>query len=255
MIQRSTFPRRLPALQGFEIDAWSEPAEQTAGDTYDVIGYQGDVDRGVQQFSDDDADHAILLLADATGHGIGPALSVTQVRAMLRMAVRMQLDLVRIATHMNDQLCADLPGGRFVTTWLGDLDAAAGTLTSLSAGQAPILRYHAARDAFDVLPADTMPLGVLSPLEVAPADPIRMSPGDIVAVISDGLLEATNAAGQQFGVDRTMQIIAANRDGHPTAIRAALRRTVADFTDSAPAADDRTAIIIKRVDCPRFAAA
>ena len=107
MIQRSTFPSRLPSLQGFEIDAWSEPAEQTAGDTYDVIGFQGDVDRDGQHFSDEVADHAILLLADATGHGIGPALSVTQVRAMLRMAVRMQLDLVRIATHMNEQLCAD----------------------------------------------------------------------------------------------------------------------------------------------------
>ncbi len=255
MIQRSTFPRRLPALPGFEIDAWSEPAEQTAGDTYDVIGYAGDAGHGVQQFSLDHADHAILLLADATGHGIGPALSVTQVRAMLRMAVRMQLDLVRIATHMNEQLCADLPGGRFVTTWLGDLNAAEGTLTSLSAGQAPILRYHAGRDQFDALPADTMPLGVLSPLEVRLADPIRMSPGDIVAVISDGLLEATDAAGQQFGVERTMQVIAANRDRHPTGIRTALRRAVADFTGSAPAADDRTAIIIKRVECRRLAAA
>ncbi len=254
MIQRSTFPRRLPALPGFEIDAWSEPAEQTAGDTYDVIGYQGDA-RGVQQLSDENADHAILLLADATGHGIGPALSVTQVRAMLRMAVRMQLDLVRIATHMNEQLCADLPGGRFVTTWLGDVDAAKGTLTSLSAGQAPILRYHAGRDAFDVLPADTMPLGVLSPLEVRLGDPIRMSPGDIVAVISDGLLEATDATGQQFGVERTMQVIAASRDRHPTGIRTALRQAVAEFTGSAPAADDRTAIIIKRVKCQPLAAA
>ncbi len=255
MIQRSTFPRRLPVLQGFEIDAWSEPAEQTAGDTYDVIGYQSNADRGVQQFSDEDADSAILLLADATGHGIGPALSVTQVRAMLRMAVRMQLDLVRIAVHMNEQLCADLPGGRFVTAWLGELDAAAGTLTSLSAGQAPILRYHAARDTFDVLPADTMPLGVLSPLEVSLAEPIRMSPGDIVAVISDGLLEAADPAGQQFGVERTMRVIAANRDGHPLAIRTALREAVAEFTDAAPATDDRTAIIIKRVQCPPVAAA
>jgi len=255
MIQRSTFPRRLPSLPGFEIDAWSEPAEQTAGDTYDVIGYRDGVDRGVQHFSDEDADHAILLLADATGHGIGPALSVTQVRAMLRMAVRMKLDLVRIATHMNDQLCADLPGGRFVTTWLGELDAAEGTLTSLSAGQAPILRYHADRDAFDVLPADTMPLGVLSPLEVRRPEPIRLSCGDIVAVISDGLLEATDAAGQQFGVERAMQVIAASRDRHPTGIRTALRRAVAEFTDSAPATDDRTAIIIKRVKCPPLAAA
>ena len=245
-IQRATFPKRLPALHGFEIDAWSEPAEQTAGDTYDVIGYRSDGDGGVAQFSDDDPDRAILLLADATGHGIGPALSVTQVRSMLRMAVRMQIDLTRIAGHMNEQLCTDLPGGRFVTTWLGDLNARTGMLTSLSAGQAPILHYHADRDAFDVLPADTMPLGILSSLEIPVTEPIRMAPGDIVAVLSDGLIEAADADRQQFGIDRTMQVLAANRDRNPTRIRTALRRAVAELTGSIPAADDRTAIIIKR---------
>ncbi len=244
MIQRSTCPKRLPALHGFEIDAWSEPAEQTAGDTYDIIGYRRD-DGGVVQFCNDDADRAILLLADATGHGIGPALSVTQVRSMLRMAVRMQIDLVRMAGHMNEQLFADLPGGRFVTTWLGEIDARDGTLISLSAGQAPILHYHADRDAFDVLAADTMPLGVVSMLEIPVKDPIQLSPGDIVAVISDGLIEATDSDRQRFGVDRTMAVIAANRDLNPTRIRTALKRAIADFTGSAPAADDRTAIIIK----------
>ena len=254
-IQRSTFPKRLPSLQGFEIDAWSEPAEQTAGDTYDVIGYSSDGNGGVARFSDDDPDRVILLLADATGHGIGPALSVTQVRSMLRMAVRMQIDLTRIAGHMNEQLCADLPGGRFVTTWLGDLDARAGTLRSLSAGQAPILYYHADRDAFDILPADTMPMGILSSLEIPATEPIRMAPGDIVAVISDGLLEAMDADRKQFGVDRTMEVLAANRDRNPTRIRTALRRAVAEFTGGAPAADDRTAIIIKRTASGRPKAA
>jgi phosphoserine phosphatase len=245
-IQRSTFPKRLPALHGFEIDAWSEPAEQTAGDTYDVIGYCSDGNGGVARFSDDDPDRAILLLADATGHGIGPALSVTQVRSMLRMAVRMQVDLARIAGHMNEQLCADLPGGRFVTTWLGDLNARDGALNSLSAGQAPILHYHADRDAFDIRPADTMPLGILSSLEIPVTEPIWMAPGDIVAVLSDGLIEAADADRQQFGIDRTMQVLAANHDRNPTRIRTALRRAVAELTGSIPAADDRTAIIIKR---------
>ena len=90
-IQQSTFPKRLPDLEGYDLAAWNEPADQTGGDTYDVIGL--------------DDDRAVLLLADATGHGIGPALSVTQVRAMLRMAVRISPDLSRIGTHMNQQLC------------------------------------------------------------------------------------------------------------------------------------------------------
>ncbi|MHC4978825.1 MAG: SpoIIE family protein phosphatase [Planctomycetota bacterium] len=244
-IQRSTFPRVLPALQGFEIDAWSEPAEETAGDTYDVIGFQGNGREGPVQFSTDDADRAIMLLADATGHGIGPALSVTQVRAMLRMAVRMQTDLSKIALHMNEQLCADLPGGRFVTAWLGELNAADNSLVSFSAGQAPILHYQAADDRYDILPADTMPLGIIDSLDIAIGEPIFLSPGDIVAVISDGLLEAMDASGQQFGPDRALAVISTHRGERPIRIRGALRRAVAAFTGGAPAADDRTAIIIK----------
>jgi phosphoserine phosphatase len=244
-IQRSTFPRVLPALHGFEIDAWSEPAEETAGDTYDVIGFRGNGQDGPVLLSTDDADRAILLLADATGHGIGPALSVTQVRAMLRMAVRMQTGLLKIALHMNEQLCADLPGGRFVTAWLGELNAVDRTLVSFSAGQAPILHYHAAGDRHDILPADMMPLGIADSPDAAIGEPVAMEPGDIVAVISDGMLEATDPSGCQFGSERAVEVIAAHRRERPIRIRAALRRAVATFTEGASPADDRTAIIIK----------
>ena len=248
-IQRSTFPQRLPAMHGFEIDAWSEPAEETAGDTYDVIGFRTQVD-GSAVYSTDIADRAILLLADATGHGIGPALSVTQVRAMLRMAVRMQSELARIARHMNEQLCIDLPGGRFVTVWLGELNAAEGTLTSFSAGQAPIVHYRAERGDFDVRRADTMPLGIDPSLEFMIGEPIAMGPGDIVAVVSDGLLDSAGAGGQQFGTERALEVIAAHAPQRPIRIRTALRRAIAEFTGGAPPADDRTAIIIKRMDRP-----
>jgi phosphoserine phosphatase len=248
-IQRKTFPAKLPAMHGFEIDAWSEPAEETAGDTYDVIGFKGNGDIQSAVLAADVADRAIMLLADATGHGIGPALSVTQVRAMLRMALRMQPELLRIAHHMNEQLCADLPGGRFVTAWLGELDVAKGTLFSLSAGQAPILHFRADRGVCDVLPADTMPLGIVDGLEITAAEPIQLDPGDIVAVISDGVIEATDAAGEQFGTERTVEVISAHCGQRPIRIRTALRRAVAKFTGGGPAADDRTAIILKCLEC------
>jgi len=69
----------------------------------------------------------------------------------------------------------------------------------LSAGQAPIIRYHAARDGFEILPADTMPLGIAEPLDLAPGVPMTMRPGDIVAVISDGLLEAVDRRMDELG--------------------------------------------------------
>src|SRR5262249_17497490 len=147
------------ALRGFDIDAWNEPADATGGDTYDVIGYQRE-ENGLE-ITSTNAERALLLLADATGHGIGPALSVTQVRAMLRIAVRVGQDLPSIIRHLNAQLCADLTEGRFVSAWLGDLDSRDGTLAGFSCGQGPLLYYRAAAKRCDTLATDAVPLGCL----------------------------------------------------------------------------------------------
>jgi phosphoserine phosphatase len=246
-IQERTFPDRLPDLAGFQLDAWSEPADETGGDTYDVVGYQSAVAGTPIVLSVKTADRALLLLADATGHGIGPALSVTQVRAMLRMAVRAGEPLPSIVHHLNEQLRADLPDGRFITAWFGELCAANQTLTSFSAGQAPILRYSAKGDAFDVMDADTLPLGVVDNLEIEVGEPYQMGAGDIVAVISDGIFEAAGSSGQQFGTERVVDVITSARTKSPAEIIAAVRAAVAEHTAGAPAEDDRTGIIIKGV--------
>ena len=252
-IQQSTFPQSLPVLSGYEIDAWSEPADETGGDTYDVIGYTYDIigyePKGSATTATrlvENADRAVFLLADATGHGIGPALSVTQIRAMLRMAVRMGEDLLTIVRHLNDQLCADLPDDRFITAWLGELNAREHRLTSFSAGQAPLLHYDAARDEVEVFNADMPPFGVLDDLKIELPDPIDMKPGDIFAVISDGVFEAVNDANEQFGLVRVNEVLSRHHRSSPSQIISSIREALAQFTGGVPAADDRTAVILKR---------
>ena len=246
-IQENTFPKQLPKLDGFDIAAWSKPADETGGDTYDVIGYNQPTANAPVQLSPDRADHAVLLLADATGHGIGPALSVTQLRAMLRMAIRMDTDLAKIILHMNEQLCADLPGSRFITAWLGKINTKDHTLTSFSAGQAPLLRYNAKSNTFDTLPSDKPPLGILPDLDITIAAPHPMQPGDIFAVISDGIYEAANANGDRFGNERVIDTISNNRHRSSQQIVETLRDAVSHFTENTPTTDDQTGIIIKRV--------
>lgn len=246
-IQQRTFPRTLPQLAGYDLDAWSEPAEETGGDAYDVIGNS-------TGGSDDKSNRALLLLADATGHGIGPAIAVTQVRAMLRMAARLEFPrigtrsggIARIMHHLNQQLCDDLPVGRFITAWLGDLDVTEHVLESISGGQAPLLHYEAGRRDFETLEADAIPLGISAEWQPPGVRTIRLQPGDIFAVISDGVFEALSAAGKQFGSDRVRELIATNCDRTPIEISRALRDAVAVFTEGRPPDDDRTAVIIKR---------
>jgi serine phosphatase RsbU (regulator of sigma subunit) len=244
-IQRRTFPERMPRLAGYEIDAWSEPADETGGDTYDVIGLARGAG-GAVELAADGAERVLLLLADATGHGIGPALSVTQVRAMLRMAARVGADLPAIARHLNEQLCADLHEGRFVTAWLGELDAGAHVLASLAAGQGPILRYDAAADRFEELAADTVPLGIVPELGGAAPRAIALAPGDLVAVLSDGIFELRSPAGDAFGMERVQRVIRAHRHQTASELLAVLRDALHAFAAGRPAADDRTAIVVRR---------
>jgi serine phosphatase RsbU (regulator of sigma subunit) len=245
-IQRQTFPRSMPELKGFEIDAWNKPADRTGGDTYDVIGFSYASDGEQVMVSEDKADYAMLLLADATGHGVGPALSVSQVRAMLRMAVRTNEALTGIGSHINDQLFADLYDGRFITAWLGRLDANENKLTSFSAGQAPLIRYTASDDRFEVLNADASPFGVLDKLNIK-TNCFDMAPGDIFAVISDGIFEATNPDGERFETERTIEVLSSVKGETPKIMIETLRERVDEFTRGLEAKDDRTMLIIKRV--------
>jgi phosphoserine phosphatase len=186
------------------------------------------------------------LLADATGHGIGPALSVAQVRAMVRMAVRMNRSLATIVRHVNDQLCVDLPLGRFITAWFGEIDTKKGTLAGFSAGQGPLLYVHGDSGRHEILPVDTPPLGVVEALDVRPRQPIEMRPGDLFVALSDGFYEAANPAGGRFGIERLVELIMEHRRRSAAEILDAVRAAVDVFADGRAADDDRTAIIVRR---------
>lgn len=246
-IQLSGLPEKLPRLQGYDIAAWSQPAEETGGDTYDVVGFASEPPRNLLVDGPEQADRAVMLMADATGHGVGPALSVTQVRSMLRMAVRLDADLEQIAVHINDQLCRDLPRGRFITAWVGELDSSRHALTSFSAGQGPILRYSAVDGRFHNLKADTIPLGIMPQAKMVIEQEFSMNPGDIFAVISDGIFEAENPRGEEFGEQRVQDLIAELKDSTAEEMIDGLNRAVARFTEGSPPADDKTVIIIKRL--------
>ena len=108
-VQMGTLPKRMPAVAGYDIAGTFTPTDQTGGDLYDFVPVS--------------ESQLFVLMGDATGHGIGPALSATQVRAMLRVALRLGAGLDDAFRHINDQLVEDLPDDRFVTAFFGLLDA------------------------------------------------------------------------------------------------------------------------------------
>lgn len=231
-IQVSFLPKSMPEIRGYELAGWSRPADQTGGDVYDVIA--------------ESPSRAVLLLGDATGHGIGPALSVTQVRSMLRMAMRLGAQLDSVFTHLNDQLSEDLASNRFVTAFLGVLDAESNAVAFHSAGQGPLLLVEAAGTGSRVLKPNAAPLGLLAGLPAPRLARVELAEGDVLALITDGIFERENAEGRDFGVDRVVALIREHaRHPLPEVARAIVAACDA-FAGGAPQADDMTLLLVRR---------
>jgi sigma-B regulation protein RsbU (phosphoserine phosphatase) len=111
---------------------------------------------------------------------------VTQVRAMLRMAVRLGADLDAAFHHINDQLAADLPDNRFVTAFMGVLDTQNHRVIYHSGGQGPLLHFHAATGQCEWRGSSNPPMGMMAGLDRAAPRKNDLAPGDILALITDG---------------------------------------------------------------------
>ena len=231
-VQMGTLPKRMPDIDGYDIAGTFTPTDQTGGDLYDFVPIADD--------------KLFVLMGDATGHGIGPALSATQVRAMLRVALRLGADLDDAFRHINDQLVEDLPDDRFVTAFFGLLDAGEHKVSFHSGGQGPIMHFHADDGRYDWYEPSTFPLGYMDQANLNDPHVVDLAPGDILGLISDGIYEYENEAGQQFGQAGIVGVVDASReDDMDTMVRGIMSATY-DHGGSVPQADDITIVLIRR---------
>jgi serine phosphatase RsbU (regulator of sigma subunit) len=238
-IQTDVLPKSLPQVEGYQIAAYSLPAEQTGGDIYDVVEV-ATLDRA------DQAPAILVLLADAAGHGIGPALSVTQVRSMFRMGVRLHAGLDDVFSQINHQLCQDLANGRFVTAFVGLLDTAQHQIEYHSAGQGPLLCFRRARGEFEWLDTTMLPLGINEDPMSGGLRRLALECGDVLVLLTDGFYECVNASGELLGENRIVEVIRQNHDGSAADLLNQILFTTRDFAGGAEQRDDMTAVVIRR---------
>lgn len=230
-VQLATLPTSLPQVIGYDVAGAFLGAEETSGDLYDMVNL---------------GDKLLVLLGDAVGHGLAPAITATQMQAMLRAVLRAGVSLTDAYIHVNNQLVEDLADNRFLTAFVGFLDPQIHELCYHSGGQGPLLHYRAADRKADWHGPSTFPLGVMD-LEYMDAPlSIRLAPGDVFCVISDGLYEATNAAGEMFGEDRVEQLIHESAGYDAEHIKHQLLQQVQVFAAGSPQLDDITLLVVKR---------
>jgi phosphoserine phosphatase RsbU/P len=230
-VQEAMIPKFPPTVPGLEAVGWTKPASITGGDCYDLW-----------QLPDG---RLAIFVGDASGHGIAPALVVSQVRTLVRALSDMQSDPKELFTRINARLSEDVDAGRFVTAFLGFMGPA-GDLTWCSAGHGPILYRTAPGEPLQTLDPGAPPLGVLSDFLADEVPSIQLQPGGTLLVMTDGIFESFNTTGQQFGVERVIESLDLHANGKAESAVTALRQTLLDWQGAEEPHDDQTIVAIRR---------
>ena len=236
-IQKGLLPKTSPDIDGFDIAGISKPADETGGDIYDFIALPDN------KFA--------FFIADATGHGIGPALIVSQTRSIIRTAMRSctveNIDISEILAITNSLLRHDLDGNSFVTCFLGILDANTGKMSYASAGQGPLLFYSAEQDKFVLENATGIPLGVLVDSKGPSIKTYDFkNSNDMILIATDGVFETDCQEKGFFGTEHTEHAVREKIGSSASDIIGNLMTRVETFSPG-DQTDDITAIILKKI--------
>jgi sigma-B regulation protein RsbU (phosphoserine phosphatase) len=233
-IQQSLLPVSKPELAGYDVAGWSRSANKTGGDYYDW-----------QMLPDG---RVLVSLADVSGHGLGPALVAAVCRAYARASVSSGThNLGLIVDRLNALLTDDMPEGRFVT-FVGVLvDSVHHRAEMISAGHGPLFRCITASGELIESDADGLPFGLLPDSDYGPANEFTLEPGDSVLLVTDGLFEWTNAAGEAYGLERLRASIRALARSSAEEMIHGLYDQARQFVGDVPQEDDVSIVVVRRV--------
>ena len=230
-IQQRLFPKTSPQSPVFDIAGASYPAEATGGDYFDYLSM---------------ADGCLgIVVADVTGHGVGPALLMAETRAYLRTLALNAGDAGDILTRANRVLAEDVDFERFVTVILARLDPRSQSLVYASAGHPSGYVLAAAGQVKARLQRLGVPLGIQRDIDYASSPVISLAAGDIVLLLTDGIEEAMSPDNTFFGVNQILDVMRAHSERTASEILDALYRGVREFSHGLPQLDDLTVVVVK----------
>jgi serine phosphatase RsbU (regulator of sigma subunit)/CHASE2 domain-containing sensor protein len=216
----------------FEIFAAMEPAREVGGDLYDFFML--------------DAEHLFFLVGDVSGKGLPASIFMAVSKALCKStALRRGRRIDELLREANAEISRENPESLFVTVFAGILDVLSGRLEYCSAGHEPpfVLAPHG--EIARLEEGGGPPLCVLDGFSYVAAEH-RMSRGGIVCVVSDGVTEAMNPAGELYGAGRLRQALERGRNAeNPAALVNVIRADVAQFVGGAEAADDLTLLVLR----------
>jgi serine phosphatase RsbU (regulator of sigma subunit) len=230
-VQQAMIPKSAPEIAGLDAVGWTRAASQTGGDCFD-LWKTSDGRLGV-------------FVGDATGHGIAPAIIVSQTRTLVRAMCDVRSDPHDLLECANARLCEDLAPGTFVTAFLAFI-APDGTMHWTSAGHGPLLFRDTQGAELRELEAPAPPLGVVAPFAGDRVEPIRLGAGGLLAVASDGVFDARDPGGTIYDAARVRSLLDAHRAEPAQRALEALRQELVAWQGKEEPIDDQTVVFVRK---------
>jgi serine phosphatase RsbU (regulator of sigma subunit) len=231
MIQRQYLPSSAPSVPGLELAGYNAPCRTVGGDYYDFFAYP--------------TGRVSLVLGDVSGKGMAASLMMMGLQARVQVLIDEPVDLAATITRLNRITAANCPPARFITFFLCVLDGKTGELTYTNAGHnAPLILR--ANGSFDLLTDGGPPLGILADFSYRQYQN-RLEPGDVLAIYSDGVTEAVSPEDEEFETARLAHSIQARRNDPALEIIERVNQDILEWTKGAPAADDVTLMLARRL--------
>jgi PAS domain S-box-containing protein len=230
-IQQSLLPKRPPSLTGIDLAGLSVPAAYAGGDMFDYLPILGG--------------NLGVVIGDVSGHGIGAALQMAATQAFLRSLSQACTTIPEILTRLNQFVCERLEEEYFLTLLLVRLDPRTRTMLYANAGHPTAYVLDPTGAVREELRSESLPIGVQPQTDFPVGGPIHLQPGEIVVLMTDGILEAEAASTEAFGIERLLRVVREHREQTSQEILDALRAAVEAHTGMKEPRDDLTAVIVK----------
>lgn len=240
-IQLSMLPRSSPVVPGWEFAEFYQPAQLVGGDFYDFFELPGEPGRQGHPAQG----RLGLVIADVAGKGVPAALFMALSRTMIRTAGLAGRTPAAALLRANQLILNDSRAEMFLTAFYAELDTRSGRLAYARAGHNRPLWWHAATGELDELDAAGIVLGAIEAIELEECE-IDMAPGDLVLAYTDGVTDAMDGAGRQFGIERLRAAVAADPTTGAQQVLSGIVRAVGEFTGDTPQFDDLTLVAVKR---------
>lgn len=231
-MQRSLLPVLLPVADTYELAATSLPAYEVGGDYYDVVQL--------------DDDRLGITIGDVSGKGVSAALYMAQVKGIFQTLSSHGLSTRESLVAMNETLRKSMDRRSFISLVYGVLDMRTGRLRFSRAGHCPLL--YISHDTVRFLRPDGMGLGLSGAGQFAASlqeEELALAPGDLVVLYTDGITEAKNRAGDEFGTERLARIVEQLQHESVETIMMSIVKTVKEYTAAGDAEDDMTVMVLR----------